>query len=119
MCYNLGLCHNRVMPKTRDPDPTPAEKRAAATKRAPAKAELGIPEPATYGQLTSRSFAADRTASRSVGRGRTHTISPVRVTAELAGALADYGNTNQLTQSEAVRTLLGDALGLHPEKDPT
>lgn len=92
--------------------PTAEEKREAARRRAGSLASRSDGEDVEYGQPVGATlFTAGRTTSRSVGRSRTHTLGPIRITAELAEQLAAYGNELGLNQSDTVRQLLKEALG--------
>ena len=100
------------MSKSSRDKPTAEQKRQAARKRL---GGLGAPKDGSewseYGQpLGATLFSAGRGTSRSVGRSRTHTLGPIRITAELANQLADYGNELGLNQSDTVRQLLREAL---------
>jgi hypothetical protein len=100
------------MAKPSRPGPTAEEKRAAARRRVSDESRL-----AEYGQPVGATlFSSGRTSSRSVGRSRTHTLGPIRITAELAEQIADYGNALGLNQSDTVRRLLRDALEQKPSR---
>jgi len=91
--------------------PTPEELREEASKRIMSlKPEPGVGTKA-YG--TSVASLVGNLSSRSYGaRGsHRHTIPTVRVSAELAEAVAEFGVANQMNTSDSVRTLI--EIGYH------
>ena len=111
-CNTIRLYYNTSMPKQPRVELSAEEKRRAAKSRLEniarkttkdAFEEYGLP-------LGASLFSVGRSKSRSIGRSRTHTLGPIRITAELAKQLADHGNDLGLNPSETVRRLLREAL---------
>ena len=93
--------------------PSADEKREAARRRAGRRGIARVGESAVpdYGTPVGATlFESGPRAPRSTGEGRTHTLGPIRVTAELAERLAAFGNEHGLNQSDTVRELLARAL---------